>query len=222
MKVAAILVTAPPPGQHADDAAMIRVDGRESALRAMELVTNREPITQAILAVDPGQAEEVKRKIGSHLMFMGVKLAQAAGGWYAQLAGAAAKVPDDATQVLVHDAARPAVPYTDLEALFAETAPAVALATPVRGVIARAASVPGDGVVEPLKLANVLTPRLYDRATFEALCKWGREPQPLKLIDASPLNVRCGEVPAGVVKAMVQMLPKPKVAPANPFEEAQW
>ena len=124
--------------------------------------------------------------------------------------------------MLVHDAARPAVPYTDLEALLAEAAPAVALAVPVRGQVARTAGVPGDGTVESLRLAVVLTPRLYDRATFARLCETGTEPTPLKLIDASPLNVRCGDVSAGVVKAMVQLLPKPKVAASNPFEEAQW
>ena len=221
-KVSAILVTAPPPGQPDDDAAMTKVDGRESALRAIELLTNREPIGQILLAIDPATAEEIKRKLGSHLMFMGVKLAQAAGGWYAQLAAAAGKLDADAARVLVHDAARPAVPYTDLETLLATDVPAVALAAPVRGVIAKTAGVPGDGTVETLRVAAVLTPRLYDRATFAAVCRDGREPTPLTLIKASPLNVRCGDLPAGVVTAMVQMLPKPKVAPSNPFEEAQW
>ena len=65
-KVAAILVTANPNHTAPDDAAMTKIDGRESALRAIELMTNRDPITQVLLAVDPADAEEIKRRIGSH------------------------------------------------------------------------------------------------------------------------------------------------------------
>ncbi|HEX8324349.1 MAG TPA: 2-C-methyl-D-erythritol 4-phosphate cytidylyltransferase [Tepidisphaeraceae bacterium] len=220
-KVAAILVTANPNHTAPDDAAMTKIDGRESALRAIELMTNRDPITQVLLAVDPADAEEIKRRIGSHLMFMGTKLAQAAGGWYAQLAAAEAKLADDITHVLVHDAARPSVPYTDLEALLAVDAPAAALALPVRGTLAKVTAVPGPGVVETIKVAVVLTPRLYDRATFATLCREMKEP-PLQLIEASPLNVRCNEASPAMVKAMVGLLPKPKVVRSNPFEEAQW
>ncbi|MGC4032642.1 MAG: 2-C-methyl-D-erythritol 4-phosphate cytidylyltransferase [Tepidisphaeraceae bacterium] len=223
MKVAALLLTASPGAANSDSAAMTKVDGRESALRAMELLTNREPIASIVLAVDPAEAEEVKRKIGSHLMFMGIKLAQAAGGWYEQLAAAAAKIPDDCTHVLVHDAARPAVPYTDLEAILASPAAATALALPVRGQLAKAAVVPGDGVIEAIGVAEVITPRLYDRPAFKTLCDTKAEPSPIKLIEGSPLNVRCGDHSAGVVKAMIGLLPKPKIAaPTNPFEEAQW
>ena len=40
----------------------------------------------------------------------------------------------------------------------------------------------------------------------------------------SPLNIRVGSsADERVAKAMLNMLPKPKVkAPSNPFEEAQW
>jgi hypothetical protein len=110
-----------------------------------------------------------------------------------------------------------------LESLLAATEPAVALALPVRGTLAQANVVPGPGRIEAMKVAQVLTPRIYDRAVFETLCAEQREPSPLTLIEASPLNVRCGEASAALVKAMVSLLPKPKVkASTNPFEEAQW
>ena len=221
-KIGAILVTANPSLGRRDDGAMVKVDGREAALRAIELVTNRDPIVQTILVVDSAAADEIKRKIGSHLMFMGTKLAVTDGGWYAQLKAGAAKLADDVTHVLVHDAARPAVPYPDLEALISSDAPATALALPLRGTLVRAAAVPGLGSVDFIQAAILLAPRLYDRSTFESVCATGAEPSPLSLIEGSPLNVRCGDVPAAVVKAMVQLLPKPKVAPTNPFEEAQW
>lgn len=222
-KVAAVLLTAHPTSDRPDDAFLTKIDGRESALRAMELMTNRDPIGQVLLVIDPAHAEQTKFKLASHLMFMGTKLVQAAGGWFSQLNAALAKLDADVTRVLVHDAARPAVPYSDLEALLATTGPAVALALPLRGTLARTDVVPGPGAIESMKVAEVLTPRLYDRAAFETLCATKAEPSPLMLIEASPLNVRCGDASANFVKAMVGLLPKPKVkAPTNPFEEAQW
>ena len=222
-KVAAVLVTASPTRQMPDDAFLTKIDGRESALRAMELVTNRDPIGQIMLVIDPAHAEQTKFKLASHLMFMGTKLTQATGGWFGQLNAALAKLDADVTRVLVHDAARPAVPYTDLEALLATADPAVALALPLRGTMARVEVVPGPGTIETTKVAEVLTPRLYDRAAFETLCAERAEPSPLQLLEASSLNVRCGDASANFVKAMVGLLPKPKVkAPSSPFEEAQW
>ena len=222
-KVAAVLITASPTGLTPDDAFLTKIDGRESALRAMELMTNREPIGQVMLVIDPAHAEQTKFKLASHLMFMGTKLVQAAGGWFGQLNAALAKLDADVTHVLVHDAARPAVPYPDLEALLATDGPAVALALPLRGTLARVNLVPGPGTIEAMTIAEVITPRLYDRAAFETLCATKAEPSPLQLIEASPLNVRCGDASANLVKAMVGLLPKPKVkARSNPFEEAQW
>jgi hypothetical protein len=44
------------------------------------------------------------------------------------------------------------------------------------------------------------------------------------LLKGSPLNVRVsGGGDAGLVKNMINMLPKPKAKPlSSPFEEAQW
>jgi hypothetical protein len=64
---------------------------------------------------------------------------------------------------------------------------------------------------------------LYDRKAFATLIAEKKEPSPLTLIEGSPLNLRVGDASAGTVKAMIGLLPKPKVkAPSNPFEEAQW
>ena len=49
---------------------------------------------------------------------------------------------------------------------------------------------------------------------------WG---DTVQWIEGSPLNVRCGQASPGLLKAMIGLLPKPKVkAPSSPFEEAQW
>jgi hypothetical protein len=223
--LAVILVTAPPAGQQNDSGAMTKIDGRESVLRAMEMFTNREGVAQTILVIDKTQAEEIKRKIGSHLMFMGIKLVQGGATWFDQLADAQKVLSDDAKHVLVHDAARPSVPYTDLDTItsMAGKHPAVTLSTPLRGLALTAPGVPGPGKASTEKQALFLTPTLYDRATFDQVVTTKQQPDPIHLIEGSALNVRCGTTETSIVNAFVKLLPKPKVkAPSSPFEEAQW
>lgn len=223
--IAAVLLTAAPPGFAYDNAAMTKVDGRESALRCMEMYTNRAGVVQIILVITAADAEEIKRKIGSHLMFMGVKLVQSGPGWGEQLAGAHRALKAEAKHVLVHDAARPAVPYIDLDRLIdaAGKHPALALGRTVKGTLATSKIVPGPAEISSAAVAEVLGPTLYDRAAFDALCASGEMPNKLELIEGSPLNVRCGWNDANFVKAMVGLLPKPKPkAQSSPFEEAQW
>lgn len=223
--LAVILVTAAPEGLNSNSGAMTKVDGRESVLRAMEMFTNREGIVQTVLVIDRTQAEEIKRKIGSHLMFMGIKLVQGGSTWFDQLADAQKVLSEGVKHVLVHDAARPAVPYGDLDAITAMAGkhPAVTLSSPLRGLALTAPIVPGPGKQTADKFALFLTPTLYDRATFDAVVKAKKQPDSIHLIEGSPLNVRCGTTETSIVNAMIKLLPKPKVkAPSSPFEEAQW
>src|SRR5439155_9277966 len=127
-----IVLTAPPPGQAAEAGGpFVKVDGRESLLRAVELFLNRDNITQVQLVFTPDMLEEGKRKYGGHLSFSGVKVVGAGPKWIDQLIAAAEKLSAEATHVIVHDAARPAVAYSDIDAILeaAEKHPAVALAT---------------------------------------------------------------------------------------------
>jgi 2-C-methyl-D-erythritol 4-phosphate cytidylyltransferase len=224
-QIAVVLVTAVPDlGQ--PQGALVKVDGRESVLRCMEMFTNREGVAQIMVTIDASQAEDAKRKIGSHLMFMGVKLVSSTPMWWQQLADAQKQLKPEVTHVLVHDAARPAVSYVDLDALtsLADKHPAVALARPVEGTLATASSLPGPGTIgADVKLAQVLAPQLFTRDAFAAMVSAKKLPAPLHLIEGSPLNVRCGTHDAGLVKAMINLLPKPKMkAASSPFEEAQW
>lgn len=223
--LAVILVTAAPEGLKGDSGPMTKVDGREAVLRAMEMFTNREGVAQTVLVIDKAQAEEIKRKIGSHLMFMGIKLVQGGSTWFDQLADAQKVLSDAAKYVLVHDAARPAVPFGDLDAITALAGkhPAVTLALPVRGPVLAAPVVPGPGKAASEKQALLLTPTLYDRATFDRVVATKKQPESIHLIEGSPLNVRCGTTDTSIVNAFIKLLPKRKVkGPTSPFEEAQW
>lgn len=224
-----VLVTVPPftPGAE-PNASLAKVDGREALLRSVELFLNRDEIKHIQLIVPEDLLEEVRRKHGAHLSFSGVSVIGAPARFGEQIA--AAKLPDDATHILIHDAARPALPYTDLEALLATAAgksSATALSIPVKsGLIQLDEGGAPVGVVNPNDYAQVVLPMLLTKAKFIELAKAKREPHAseLTLLKGSSLNVRLsGPADAGFIKAMLSMMPKPKSRPlGSPFEEAQW
>ncbi len=225
-----VIVTATPPGLGSEPGgAYLKVDGREALLRSVELFLNREPIKQIQLIVSTDAAEEAKRKYGAHLGFSGVKLVTAGEKWSQQLAAGAANIIDEATHVIVHDAARPVVPYFDLDQILteAEAHPAVALAVALRGSLIEldegnmpvAAHLPGHFV-------QMQTPYALSRARFIETARANKEPHASEwtMLKGSPLNVRLGSAAdERLVKAMLGILPQPKVRAAdNPFTEAQW
>ena len=93
-----LLLTAAPPG-HATEAggAYVKIDGREALLRSTELFLNRDNVKQVLVAFPADTIEEAKRKFGTHLGLMGVKVVAAPqeGGWAAQMAAGAEKVAPD-------------------------------------------------------------------------------------------------------------------------------
>src|SRR5438093_4862809 len=97
-----IILTAAPPGCGADSGgAFVKIDGRESLLRAVELFLNRDNIKQILLVFEQDMMEEAKRKYGGHLSFSGVKIVPGGPRWIDQLAAAAEKVSPDSTHVIV-------------------------------------------------------------------------------------------------------------------------
>ncbi len=226
-----VIVTVPPFGAAGEpDSAFIKIDGREAVLRSVELFLNRDEIKQIQLVVHPDTLEEAKRRHGGHFGFAGVRLLAAGPRFVDQMAAASEKLSADCTHVLIHDAARPAVPYTDLEAALASAntkSSATALAVPVRGAIAQLDEGGNPvGFVPEASYMLVATPVVLTRAKFMELAKAKREihASDLTLIKGSPLNARLASTAdASMVRAMISMLPKPKPRVASsPFEEAQW
>jgi 2-C-methyl-D-erythritol 4-phosphate cytidylyltransferase len=226
----ALVLTAPPPGLAAEAGGpFVKVDGRESLLRSVELFLNREPVKQVQIVFTPEDAEEGRRKYGGHLGLFGVKVLTGGPRWVDQVAAALEKVSPEVTHVLLHDAARPAVAYSDIDALIdaAESNPIVALATPLRAPLVEVDQ--GGGALAfrpPTDFMQLLTPQSFSVAAFKELATTKKEPHASKfhLLRGSPLNVRVGgSGDAHLVKTMINMLPKPKIkGPSNPFEEAQW
>jgi 2-C-methyl-D-erythritol 4-phosphate cytidylyltransferase len=225
-----ILVTAPPPG-HSSEAggAYIKIDGRESVLRAVEMFLNRDNVKQMQLVVAKETAEEAKKKFGANLGFSGVKLVPAGSKWMEQIQAAGKLVSDEASHVIVHDAARPAVAYSDIEMAMAEAekSEVVILTAPVRSTLLEIDE-GGSGLAIhlPSRFLQIQTPQIFSRKAFDQMVQSGKEPHPsqFKIVKGSPLNVRVGSAgDAGFTKSMIAMLPKAKIrAASSPFDEAQW
>jgi len=223
------ILTAAPPGQAAEaGGAFVKIDGREALLRGVELFLNREHMKQLQVVVMPDDLEEAKRKYGPHLSFSGVKLISGGPKWSDQLAAVGKSVAPEATHVIVHDGARPAVAYSDIDALIdaAAKSEAVTLVAPLRSAVIE---VDEGGYPMAYRRADefveLLTPQVYSKAAFAKLAAGPEVPAAqMKLLKGSPLNLRIrGGGDAGLLKAMLNMLPKPKLRPpSSPFEEAQW
>lgn len=228
--ISVLLTTAPPPAQGADASGpFVKVDGRECLLRSSELFLNRDEIKQLQLVVSQEKAEEAKKKYGPHLGFSGVKLLIGGPRWIDQLAAAEETLSPEATHVLLHDAARPVVPYSDIDALVesADKSGAVSLAAPVTGGLIEVDE--GGGALafrSPGEFLMWQSPQLISRQVFEAWVSSGQTPHASQwtIIRGSPLNVRVnGSSDASLAKVLLNMLPKPKIkGPTTPFEEAQW
>jgi 2-C-methyl-D-erythritol 4-phosphate cytidylyltransferase len=230
MRLAVVLPTAAPddtPGEVGG--AFVKIDGRESLLRCVEMYVNREGVEQVIAVVSKESADDAKRKFGPHFSLSGVKLLTAGAKWFDQLATAAEKLSADATHVVIHDGARPAVPYSDVDALLEEAASrqAVALSAPLRSSIV-AVDAHGDAksYASASDYMQLLSPHVYTRKAFLKMVETKKplDAFDLYLVKGSPLNVRVGgSGDEKLVKALLTLLPKPKIkGPTNPFEEAQW
>jgi 2-C-methyl-D-erythritol 4-phosphate cytidylyltransferase len=224
-----VIATAPPMAGMDAGGAFVKIDGRESLLRSVELFLNRDVVKQIHVIVAPAGLEEAKKKYGGHFGFSGVKLLPGGPGWADQLSTAAEKISEECSHVVLHDAARPAVSYADIESIFAEAEkhPIVALAAVLRSSLAQVddAGKP-TAIFPPQKFLQMVTPWVFKREKFLELAKSKREPAAgeIHLLKGSTLNVRVGSsADAQLVKTMINMLPKPKIRAAdNPFEEAQW
>ena len=229
-KFSVIVVTAIPTVQGAEGAgAFVKVDGRECLLRAVDMFVNRDGVSQIQLVVGYDRHEEAKQKFGGHLSFSGAKLIAGGAGWFDQLAAASEKISAEATHVIIHDAARPAIAYTDLEQLMSEADkhPVAVMTTPVR-----AGLVEVEDSGKPVSLHSgknyqqVVTPWALRKDKFMEIVKSKRDPSASEmwLVRSSSLNIRVvSQTDASLAKSSLALLPKPKIKAAdNPFDEAQW
>lgn len=114
--------------------------GRPLLQRTVELFTKRDEVASIVVAGPHDGFDEFKARHGDKLAILGVRICR--GGKthrYETVKAALEHVPDDATHLAVHDAARPATPHDLLDRLFdaATKHPAVIPAIDVPDTIKR-------------------------------------------------------------------------------------
>lgn len=224
-----ILLTAPPPGLASDIGGyLVKIDQREILLRCVEMFLNRENIKQVQVVFAPEAMDEARRKFYAHLSFTGVRMLTGGATWMEQIVAAKEKIAPDTTHVVVHDAARPLLPWADLDAVLeaAEKHEAVVLAAVLRnGLIEVDAGGAPMATHPPSGFHSLLTPQVFAMAKYQEMCAKKAElhASQLHIVRGSQLNVRIGPGDASLAKALLNVLPKAKAKPlTNPFEEAQW
>jgi 2-C-methyl-D-erythritol 4-phosphate cytidylyltransferase len=116
--------------------------GRPVLLRTVEAFARRNEVGGVLVAAPPDSFQEFRERFGATLGFHGATVVEGgrAERWET-VRKALAHVPESATHVAVHDAARPAVPDDLLDRVFeaAATLPAVVPAIPVPDTVKRVA-----------------------------------------------------------------------------------
>jgi 2-C-methyl-D-erythritol 4-phosphate cytidylyltransferase len=116
--------------------------GRTVLIRTVETFAKREEVRSIIVAGPPQSFDEFRSRYGPTLGFHGAQLVE--GGRdhrWETVRNALAAVPDDATHIAVHDAARPGVSKDVLDRVFAaaQSLSAVIPVVPVNSTIKRVA-----------------------------------------------------------------------------------
>ncbi|MCP4593766.1 MAG: 2-C-methyl-D-erythritol 4-phosphate cytidylyltransferase, partial [bacterium] len=181
---------------------LAKVDGRPVFLVSLERFINREDVVQTILVVSGGEAEQIRSKYGPNLGFMGVQLVDGGEERVDSVAAGLAVVKEDADLVAIHDAARPCVSESTIDAVFAEAGKtgAAILATPIAGTVKRVSEAGViDATVPRAALYEAQTPQVFRRELIlEAFAKRPTEGDPIT--DDAQLVELLGH-PVSVVKS---------------------
>ncbi len=114
--------------------------GRPLLLRTVEAFTKREEVCRIIVAAPPDSFDEFRARFGAQLGFHGAVIVEGGRSERSETVKKALEaVPDDATHVAIHDAARPGISDELLSKLFeaARVAPAVIPAEPIHATVKR-------------------------------------------------------------------------------------
>ena len=226
-----------------DKKVFANVDGRAVWLRTAEAFVNRKDVVQSLVVIAPEDQEVFHRRYGAHLGLLGIEVVLGGKERFDSVANALAKVKGDVDLVAIHDAARPCVASSQIDAVFTAAAKtgAALLALPVSDTVKRGdhagkveATVPRKG----LWLAQ--TPQVFRRETLLAAyakrASLGAEitddsqlveaaGHDVYLVTGSATNVKITtKEDLALAAAILKSRPEPKAArPIHPFDdEARW
>lgn len=218
-----------------------KLDGRPIFLRTLQHFVNRDDVCQKILAVDPEDVSSMKSSYGANLGFLGVTIVAGGARRCDSVAAALKTVCDEADYVAIHDAARPCVTSTMIDAVFAEAVKtgAAILAVPITGTIKR---VTEAKVIEQTlpreQLYEAQTPQVFRKDILVAA--YGRMVEfdeamtddarivedagtPISVVISDATNIKITTKADRTLAAAILKSRPVKAAPRmGAFEEAQW
>jgi 2-C-methyl-D-erythritol 4-phosphate cytidylyltransferase len=219
------------------------LDGRAVWLRSAELFVTRSDVVQCLIVVAKDDQEVFKRRYGANLAFMNVQIVDGGAERFDSVANALAQVKPEADFVAIHDAVRPCVTDTQIDAVFTEAVKtgAALLAVPVADTIKQVdvqhqvkATVARTG----LWLAQ--TPQVFRRdwlvGAYASRGKLGKDitddaqlieaaGHPVHVVEGSTSNLKITtKNDLSLAEAILKSRPKPKASgPIHPFaEEEMW
>lgn len=177
-------------------------------LHSVEKFANRGDVVQTIVVVAAEDREVFHAKFGANLAFIGIDLAVGGAERCDSVAAGLAALTSEADFVAIHDAARPCVEESSIDAVFAEaaTSGAAILASPITATLKRNAEEYPQRIAETVpreSLWMAQTPQVFRRDWIEqAYADRGSQPatddaqlverlgHPVSLVEDSPLNIK--------------------------------
>jgi len=219
------------------------LEGRAVWLRTVELFITRPDICQCMIVVAPEDRDLFRTRYAANIAFMDVQVIEGGAERFESVGNALAKLKEEAEFVAIHDAVRPCLESTHIDAVFkkaTETGAAI-LAVPVNDTLKKSAD--KKTIKETLPRQNLWlaqTPQVFRKDwLLEAYANRGKLGKDItddaQLVEAAGHPVRIVEGAATNIKittrgdlilaeAVLKCLPKPKPSgPAHPFaEEEMW
>ncbi len=128
----------------------VNLDGRPVWLRTAECFVARPEVKQTLVVVAPEDMEMFRRRYAPNVMFLNIQIIEGGSERFESVANALAQLEDDIEFVAIHDAVRPCVPASLVDALF-------------DAAINAGAAIPALAVVDTLKRA---TPEMLIESTI--------------------------------------------------------
>ena len=207
----------------------IPLDNRPVWLYAAETFVNRADVKQVIVVIDPDDEEYFRQKFGANVAIMGFEVALGGKERVDSVRNGLEQVRDEIDYVAVHDAARPCIADSWIDAVFsaAERSGAAILAHRVTATLKRADEA-GDRVVETVQRQNLFeaqTPQVFRKdLLIDAYAKRGdfqatddaqlveRAGHPVTLVEGSPMNLKITtKADLKLASYILKGLPKPKL-----------
>jgi 2-C-methyl-D-erythritol 4-phosphate cytidylyltransferase len=209
------------------------LDGRAVWLRSAELFVSRSDVCQCLVVIAAADEELFRRRYLQHLAFMNVQLVLGGAERFESVASALGQVKPEAEFVAVHDAVRPCLTGTLIDAVFARAAQAGAalLAVPITDTVKKVAQQQVEATLPRQGLWLAQTPQVFRRDWLsEAYANRGKLGKDITddaqlveaaghkvaVVEGAPTNVKITtRADLVLAEAVLKALPKPKPARAG-------